>query len=118
MPSLTKAQTMDPVPVKNFRADGPSVQLWHDSWRNADRVIRFTGKCYACGRYTWAADDGENDPRGVLGDHASHALSASDYDMIGPDVPLCAMCGNDEGGYHAALHYAERRAWKQPGAVS
>lgn len=85
--------------------------IWHDSWRNADRTFRFKGKCVACGRKTWGADDGENDPRGILGDHATHALSAEDYDMTGPDVPLCAMCGNDEGGYRQALHIGQRQTW-------
>lgn len=72
-------------------------QLWRDPWRNADRVCRYTGACVICGMRTYAFDDGENDPRGVLGDRASHALSADEFDTVGPDVPLCALCASDGG---------------------
>lgn len=91
------------------------IQVWHDAWRGTDRVLRYVGQCEVCKhRATWEAEDGENDPRGVLGDHATHALVAAEYDMTGPDVPLCAMCGNDYDSYNLALSYARREVWKHP----
>lgn len=91
-----------------------SVQIWYDGWRGQDRVLRYYGACRGCGRYTWGADDGENDPRGVLGDYATHALVASEYDMVGPDVALCAICANEYGPYKAVLDLAQRKLWKHP----
>lgn len=86
-------------------------QVVHDLWRRSDRVCRFVGLCVMCARRTYGFDDGENDPRGVLGDHATSALVAEEYGMRGPDVALCALCGNDRAAYKAALEEA-RRLWK------
>ena len=100
---------------------GPLVSTeitYHCDWRNTDRTLRYVGDCAGCRRRTWEAADGENDPRGILGDHATHALVASEYDMIGPDVPLCAMCGNDYDPYKAALAHAQRAVWKHPDDVT
>ena len=108
------------VRVKEFQPNASGaemlVQIWYDSWRGTDRVLRYKGVCRGCGRYTWGADDGENDPRGVLGDHATHALAASEYGMVGPDVALCAICGNEEGPYSAVLDVAQRKLWRHPDA--
>jgi hypothetical protein len=65
----------------------------------------------ACGKRTYAFEDGENDPRGPLGDHAANPFVASEYDMTGPDVPCCFSCVNtDEGRYDYALKQA-RKQW-------
>lgn len=100
----------DPVRVDRISARFTRrAQLWRDGWRNVDRVCRFTGMCVVCGLRTYAFDDGENDPRGVLGDRADHSLTASDFERTGPDVPLCAICGNVEDRYTRAVAIAERR---------
>jgi hypothetical protein len=88
-------------------------QLWHSAWHNADRVCQFTGKCVVCQRRTYEFADGDNDPRGILGDHANHALVAEDYSMEGPDVPLCAICANEEYAYRWGMDKA-RRVWVWP----
>jgi hypothetical protein len=101
----------DPEPVRveypNWRRNGP--QIWHDSWRNTDRMLRYTGDCVTCGRRTYQFDDGENDPRGVLGDRAGSHLHAEDYDSTGPDVPQCFDCANDYDRYNRGLKIAERK---------
>lgn len=100
--------TDDPVTVARLSWRTSRPQVWHDDWRNADRTCRFKGECTTCGRRTYAFDDGENDPRGVLGDHAASPLHAEDYDRTGPDVPLCFLCANDYDRYQRAMKVAER----------
>jgi len=87
-------------------------QIWHDGWRDRDRICRYQGDCVTCGRRTYAFDDGENDPRGILGDHAASPLHATDYDATGPDIPQCFMCANEYETYKSALSYDARRLWK------
>lgn len=91
----------------NYRANYP--QVWHDDWRNADRVLRYRGTCVSCGRRCYAFDDGENDPRGVLGDHAADVVEAAENGKTGPDVVACFMCMNDEPSYRAVMRVAEKR---------
>lgn len=86
-----------------------SVMVVHDGWRRRDRVCRYTGTCVTCGVRTFEFDDGENDPRGMLGDRAGSAFHASDYDESGPDVPQCFDCQNDEHRYTRGLAIAQRR---------
>ena len=103
--------TREPIRVEELKWNTSAPQLWRDSWREADRVCRFKGRCVVCGRRTYAFDDGENDPRGVLGDHAASPVVARDYDDAGPDVPACFMCMNEEPSYRYALEHA-RRVWR------
>lgn len=95
------------VDSPSWRRNGP--QVWRDAWRNADRVLRYTGDCVTCGRRTYAFDDGENDPRGVLGDRAADPLVAEEHGRRGPDVPQCFLCGNDYDRYKRTMQVAERR---------
>lgn len=95
--------------------DTAPVQVWYDSWRGKDRVLRYVGNCVACGRPTWSADDEENDPRGVMGDNTCGPLVASEYGMVGDDVPLCAVDANEYEPYKGALADAQRR-WSDPEA--
>jgi hypothetical protein len=90
-----------------------TTRSWFDPWRQRTRTFTYRGACVACRRATWDADDGENDPRGVLGDHASHALVAAESgaDPGLPDVPVCAICGNDYDRYQQAVAVAESR-WR------
>jgi len=97
-----------------------SPQRWHDAWRHTDRVMRFYGPCTVCGTRTYAFDDGENDPRGVLGDHASDQLDLSEHlsddeaaevrRVGGVILPACFLCTNDYDRYHYLLTEATRKA--------
>ena len=92
----------------DFRKAG--TQIYHDPWRDADRTCRFVGKCVLCGTRTYAFDDGDNDPRGILGDHTAATLVAEEYEMQGPDVPACFGCqNNSEALYNMAVHRAKSR---------
>ncbi len=117
MPTLKGARTSPGVRVKQFQADAAgdamSVQIWYCAWRNADRVLRFVGPCTLCGRLVWSADDGENDPRGVMGEHTNQPLVAAEHQMEGPDVVLCVPCAGKGASYQRALTYAMTR-WTVP----
>ena len=104
--------TTDSIPISHpttidFRK---GTQIYHDPWRGTNRTCRFAGQCVLCHTRTYEFDDGENDPRGVLGDHAANALVAKEYGMTGPDVPGCFTCQNDtEQRYNRILKIAKRR---------
>jgi hypothetical protein len=86
-------------------------QYYQDSWREGRiRRLDYTGRCVYCNRRTYAFEDGENDPRGIIGDRAGSPLYAPDYDSIGPSVPLCFACANEEDSYTIALVIA-RALW-------
>lgn len=87
----------------NWRTDRP--QVWHDGWRHAWRVLRFRGLCVVCHRRTYAFDDGQNDPRGVLGDRAANEVTREDVAALpeGWYVPACFGCMNEEPRYRDAL---------------
>jgi hypothetical protein len=93
------------------------VQVWWDAWRARDRVLRYRGRCVLCGWLLWAFDDGDNDPRGMLGDFtAGFSLAAADYDRQGPTVGLCCRCANDGDLYQRGLDRA-RTHWRTPALV-
>ncbi|GHJ45867.1 hypothetical protein Cs7R123_32090 [Catellatospora sp. TT07R-123] len=100
------------VEQPRFTADaatGTPVQVWYDSWRHRDRILRYRGTCAVCSWLLWGTDDGENDPRGILGDFsAGFSLDAAGYDQIGPDVGLCTRCANDADTYLAGLDRAHQ----------
>jgi len=98
----------EPLRVERISWRRNQPQLWHDGWRNTDRVCRYKGECVICRRRTYAFDDGENDPRGVLGDHAASPLVAEEFERTGPDVPLCFDCGNTYERYQQAVKVADR----------
>lgn len=91
-------------------------QTWHDSWRNTDRSLRWYGACIVCARNVWAFDDGENDPRGVLGDNALWTIhpdegtpgTTPETIETGPQVRACAICANDYDAYKTAKRIARR----------
>lgn len=109
-------RTTEAKRVEHFNARLTEPQIWYDSWRNRDRIIRYKGRCYndLCGKRTFGADDGENDPRGVLGDFASSPLCAEDYGMVGEDIPMCYPCSDEEGTYKRVLEHVRRHVWKYP----
>jgi hypothetical protein len=117
LPRLPPGTQLRPLPVDVGTSEGVRFNTTHpqsykDGWSNTQRVIRFKGFCVLCGRWTFGHDDGQDDPRGILGDHAAAELVAAEYDMSGPDVPACFFCQNDtEERYNAVLRIAKRR-WK------
>lgn len=95
-----------------------SVQVWYDVWCKQDRILRYKARCVTCERPVWGFDDGDNDPRGVLGGNsAGFSLHAQDYDITGPSVGLCAICGNDSERYHMGLERA-RVIWRLVAGLS
>lgn len=108
----------DPLPVfceapmfkRAMGAGGFTAMVWRDDYRGAKRVCRYRGDCIVCGRRCWSFDDGENDPRGALGDHALHVVYADLDDGGGEEYELraCAECGNDHRGHREALFLARK----------
>jgi hypothetical protein len=95
------SHALTPVPVSRpfttpAAAESMPVQVLRDPWRDTERVLRYAGDCAACGCVTWAFEDGENDPRGMLGDATAYGLHAGEYDAfpVIPPVTLCALCAN------------------------
>lgn len=106
----------------SFAVDSP--QRYRDDWRQTERVMRYYGRCSCCGTRTYAHDDGENDPRGVLGDHAADPLKLSDHvsdadaaslTESGADVtiPACFCCTNDYDRHQYLIDKATRKARKK-----
>jgi hypothetical protein len=97
-------------------------QLYRDTWRRIARRCDRIGPCVICGTIVHAFTDGENDPRGPLGNHsAGWSLSPEDYEDIRtgapfppslPTVPLCPSCGNDYERCRAAEDLA-RQLWRR-----
>ena len=85
------------------------VRIVHDSWRQRDRILRYTGPCIVCDRKTWAFDDGENDPRGMLGDHALWTTTAETRDGTEVELRTCSICANDYDRYQQAMYMATER---------
>lgn len=104
----------------SFAVESP--QIIRDPWRQTDRVMRYYGACYCCGIRTYAFDDGENDPRGILGDHAADTFHLADH--LAPDdaaeverfklrdIPACFGCTNDYDRYQMLIAAGTRRARK------
>jgi hypothetical protein len=81
------------------------VRVFTDPWRsNAERILRYRGRCLGCGYTLWEFDDGYNDPRGFLGDHAAHHLEEDGE----PAILACAICANDYNSYNAIMASAGR----------
>lgn len=96
--------------VQRLRFNIKSPQVIFDGWRNRDRICRYYGECVGCGQRCYGFDDGENDPRGMLGDYAVGMFHTSDYDMTGPDVVACyCRCQNDYDFYTRALAIAKKQ---------
>lgn len=97
-----------------------SPQLWRDDWRGVNRVMRYYGACRTCGTRTYAFDDGENDPRGVLGDRANDSIDLAEHlndadaaevtRVGGVTVVACFCCTNDYDRYVRLLDIGRRVA--------
>ena len=90
------------------------LEFDHKPWYPLARICRFKGGCAICGIRTFAFDDGQHDPRGPLGDHASSALQAAAFGMTGKDIPLCCNCANEQTRYEAALVLGKDYGWALP----
>jgi precorrin-6B methylase 2 len=98
-------------------ADMP-VQVWRCAFTSGDRVLRFCGRCLRCGWLLWGFDDGENDPRGILGPFsAGLSLNPDDYGLTGPAIGLCPACGATGAGRDGAAAEA-RIHWAPPAALA
>lgn len=85
---------------------------YKDDWRGGKvRIARYMGSCALCGIRTYGFDDGEDDPRGPLGDHANASMMAADFGMTGPDVPACFTCQNDTVEKYNRLVKIAKRRW-------
>lgn len=91
------------------------VTVYLDGWTGETRTATYAGRCVLCGTRTYD-DDGGNDPRGPMGDHAAAPMIAADYGATGQDVPACFLCGNnDEPTYRRLLARARRVGrWTHP----
>lgn len=115
---LDRTQGYNPT----FTVDSP--QKIRDDRRGTERIMRYYGPCSYCGIRTYAFDDGENDPRGMLGDHAADPFTLSEHvnetdaaHLIetGTDVtlPACFCCTNDYDRYQYLTDKATRKARKK-----
>jgi hypothetical protein len=90
------------------------VQVWFDVWSSGDRIVRHLGRCVECRWLLWGCDDGDNDPRGVLGEFsAGYSLDPDELGMTGPQIGLCHRCGNDGERLRTAYQRAVPH-WKKP----
>ncbi len=92
-----------------------TVTVYRDGWTGDTRTARYAGRCIGCGVRTYS-DDGGNDPRGPMGDHAAMPLDPADYGATGATVPACFLCQNDtEERYRRTLNRARRAGtWRTP----
>lgn len=93
----------------NFRTSQP--QFFEDHWRNKVRRCDYKGHCPVCGRKMYFFEDGENDPRGPLGDHAATYMTPKDEGMSESEIPFwyCFMCANEEPNYRLAVELLRQR---------
>ena len=93
----------------SFRTKEPQYYL--DGWRSRVRLCEYKGHCPVCGRTMYHFEDGENDPRGPLGDHAATFLSPRGLGVSSPRNPLtfwyCFLCSNDQQAYNRAVQLAK-----------
>lgn len=88
----------------SFNCNAP--QIFIDPWRNADRLLEFVGFCVGCRSRVYSFADGENDPRGVLGER--HALSTLDAGSgLTREHVACFLCMNEEDRYTHAIANAK-----------
>ncbi len=92
------------------------LPMWQSAFTGGDRVLRYRGRCLRCGWLLWSFDDGENDPRGILGPFsAGLGLNPDDYGSTGPTVGLCPACGSTGARRDSAAAHA-RSLWAEPAA--
>lgn len=91
--SVYRPAAGDPVPVRELRltargaVDEP-VQAFFGF--GGEKVVRYVGDCIVCKTSTWS--DGDNDPRGAMGQSTVYPLCAEEHDMQGPTYCVCSAC--------------------------
>jgi predicted RNA methylase len=118
-PSHFRTYTGEEVPVVVDRplltraaARSMPVQWWADGWRGGKvRTLRYCAECIVCQLPVWGFDDGENDPRGVLGNHsAGWSIDPDGVPELDTAVGLCIECADDreryDKGHEVALELA------------
>lgn len=106
------AKTPDSAVVTKLNFRTPKPQLFEDRWRNKVRRCEYVGACATCSRRCYEFADGDNDPRGPLGDHAIGRdvwLSKSERALDALDVKL-VQCFNCENEYVQARRF-EYKVW-------
>lgn len=86
-----------------------TVQFYIDYWRNEVRECRKTGNCVICGISVFSFTDGQDDPRGPLGDHADDSVTEIDGENLRRPIAACFMCMNEEGPYTRVMARAQKR---------
>ncbi|WP_432983136.1 class I SAM-dependent methyltransferase [Dactylosporangium sp. CA-233914] len=106
-----------PVDTPQFTAAAAvsmPVQVRYDSWTGRDRILRYQGRCAQCRWLLWGFDDGDNDPRGVLGPFsAGLSLDPGECGLAGPEIGLCPGCASTGERYRSAYRRA-RQHWSTP----
>jgi hypothetical protein len=90
------------------------IQIVRD-WSGQERRCHFVGHCILCNRRTYAMEDGDNDPRGILGDHAVAPLFAGEHGKVGSPLPACFFCQNDSEQRYRALMDEAHILWARGG---
>lgn len=91
-------------------------QLYDDCWRHKVRRCEYKGRCPVCSRRMYWFDDGENDPRGPLGDHAATYMTPADEGLSKDDeTPFwyCFACSNEELNYRTAVNLLKDKERKR-----
>lgn len=100
-------QRVEEPQVSSVAARTTPVQIWYDTHRQRDRILRYRAQCVGCARLLWGFDDEENDPRGVLGD-ATVAFSLDPPPgAVADRVGMCSGCAHEEDRYRLARTRAE-----------
>lgn len=76
-----------------------------------DERIVYVGKCIVCSVSTWT--DGRNDPRGMCGLNALSLLRPEENGLEGPEVIMCAGCGQSGIMWQRGMDRA-RTMWVDP----
>src|SRR5262245_50331830 len=87
-------------------------------WKNGEVVKDLGGEhtvqvfenCVSCNLPTYGFnDDPYPDWRGMFGDRTHSVFIASEYDMIGPDIAVCALCDNTREQHERGLKWAKEK---------
>jgi hypothetical protein len=96
----------------DFTSDQPTG--YRCFYKSAWRTMTFLGRCAYCYGRCYQFDDGDNDPRGPLGDNAAVEMLAADYGYSGKPILVCFYCHNTDPRHRSVIRAAERSGqWKR-----
>lgn len=89
-----------------------STQQLYCPYRKTVRTLERVGVCLTCRRTCFAFTDGENDPRGILGDRAIGDEIEYVSRLTGKPRKRvqCFMCNNEEPRYEQFTRFVEKAA--------